>query len=298
MSMELVVALSTMFVAVALLSGAGASWVLWSSEQRHMRQALEGGTGVLLVQPETGRDSADRKRLGRFLAKSDKELAAARSRLARAGFQQPWAATVFSVCEKVALVAFGVPPLLLAHGSLAWLYAAIAAAIGYMLPGFILEHLVKRRTHDISNGLPDALDLLVLCLEAGVSLNQAIVRATGELEIAYPVLAEELRIVITEIRAGKTRIEALKGFEKRTKLDDVRALVSMLAQTERFGTSVAQALRTLASVGRTKRRQLAEERAGKLGVKLVFPLVFFIFPALYVVMLGSAALKLIHSFSH
>lgn len=163
--------------------------------------------------------------------------------------------------------------------------------LGYLLPGVVLGILVERRRKAIGHGLPDALDLLVLCLEAGVSLNQAIVRTAEELQIAYPALAEELQLVNTEIRAGKPRIEALKGLEKRTKLDSVRALVLVLAQTERFGTSVAQALKTLANDGRIKRRQLAEERAGKLGVKLVFPLVLCLFPPLYVVMIGAAIIK-------
>src|SRR4029078_9396977 len=117
-----------------------------------------------------------------------------------------------------------------------------------------------------------------------------------ELALAYPNLAEELRMVNVEGRAGKPRIEAFKNFADRTKVDDVRALVSMLIQTDRFGTSVAQALRTHAEVSRTKRRQRAEERAAKIGVKLVFPLVFFLFPAFYVVTLGPAVIQFVRVF--
>ena len=118
------------------------------------------------------------------------------------------------------------------------------------------------------------------------------VKASEELQIAYPALAEELRYVNTEIRAGKPRLEAFKNFAERTKVDDVRSLVAMLVQTDRFGTSIAQALRTFAETSRTKRRQGAEERAAKLGVKLVFPLVFCLFPAFYVVVLGPAVIKI------
>jgi tight adherence protein C len=118
------------------------------------------------------------------------------------------------------------------------------------------------------------------------------VKASEELAIAYPALAQELRLITTETRAGKPRLEAFKNFAARTGVDDVRALVAMLIQTDRFGTSIAQALRTHAEVSRTKRRQRAEERAAKLGVKLVFPLVFCLFPAMYVVVLGPAVIKI------
>jgi tight adherence protein C len=167
---------------------------------------------------------------------------------------------------------------------------------GAMVPGLWLTRQTKLRQKVIRNGLPDALDLLIVCLEAGSSLDQGIVKASDELEIAYPPLAEELRMVTTEIRAGRPRLEALKNLAARTKVDDVRALVAMLVQTDRFGTSVAQALRTHAETARIKRRQNAEERAAKLSVKLVFPLVFFLFPALYVVILGPAVIRIMNVF--
>jgi tight adherence protein C len=138
---------------------------------------------------------------------------------------------------------------------------------------------------------------LIVCLEAGLGIDQAISKCGDELALAYPALAEELRMVNVEGRAGKPRIEAFKNFADRTKVDDVRALVSMLVQTDRFGTSIAQALRTHADVSRTKRRQRAEEKAAKIGVKLVFPLVFCLFPAFYVVTLGPAILKFIEALS-
>jgi tight adherence protein C len=168
----------------------------------------------------------------------------------------------------------------------------VAALIGYMVPDLWLSRKINQRKRLIQNGLPDALDLLIVCVEAGSSLDQAILRTSEELEIALPAMAYELRTLATEIRAGKPRLEAFQDFAKRTNLDDVRALVTMLIQTDRFGTSIAQALRTHAETSRTKRRQRAEERAAKVGVKLVFPLVLCLLPALYVVCLGPVAVRI------
>ena len=140
------------------------------------------------------------------------------------------------------------------------------------------------------------LDLLIVCLEAGCALDQGIVKATDELELAYPALAEEFRMLITETRAGKPRLEAFRNLSARTGVEDIRSLVAMLVQTDRFGTSVSQALRTHAEVSRTKRRQRAEERAAKIGVKLVFPLVFLLFPAFFTVTLGPAIIRFVRVF--
>ena len=165
-----------------------------------------------------------------------------------------------------------------------------------MLPGLWLGRKTAQRQKQIRNGLPDALDLMIVCIEAGSGIDQAIIKTSDELDISHPALAEELRLVTTEIRAGKPRLEAFKNFASRTKVDDVRSLVAMLIQTDKFGTSVAQALRTHAEVSRTKRRQNAEERAAKIGVKLVFPLVFCLFPALYVAILGPAIIDYLRVF--
>jgi tight adherence protein C len=134
-----------------------------------------------------------------------------------------------------------------------------------------------------------------VCVEAGSSLDQAIVRASDELELALPALAQELRTVTSEIRAGKARVDAFHDFSRRTQLEDVRALVAMLTQTDRFGTSIAQALRSHAATSRTKRRQRAEERASKVGVKLVFPLALCLVPALYVVCLGPIIVRILRA---
>jgi tight adherence protein C len=169
---------------------------------------------------------------------------------------------------------------------------AFALALGYMAPDFWLSRRVKRRQHRLRLSLPDALDLLVICVEAGLGLDQAILRVAEELKHVHPQLSEELRIVNLEMRLGKTRIDALRSLSSRTGVDDIKALVAMLVQTERFGTSVAQSLRVHSDTLRIKRRQRAEEQAAKAPVKMVPVLVFFIFPALLVVILGPAVIAL------
>ena len=143
--------------------------------------------------------------------------------------------------------------------------------------------LAKRRQHRIRLSLPDALDLLVVSVEAGLGLDQALQRVGDELAFAHPDLSDELRLINLELRAGKARAEALHNLAERTGVDDLSSLVAMLVQTDKFGTSVAQSLRVHSETLRTKRRQRAEEAAAKTGVKMVFPLVFCIFPAIWVV---------------
>jgi tight adherence protein C len=173
-----------------------------------------------------------------------------------------------------------------------FLVFAVALLAGYLLPDMWLVWRVSRRQHRLRKGLPDALDLLVICVEAGLGLDQALLRVAEELRITHPELCEELQLVNLEMRVGKTRIEALRELAKRTGLDDIKALVSMLIQTERFGTSIAQSLRVHSDDLRMKRRQRAEEKAAKMSVKMVPVLVFFIFPALMVVILGPAVLQI------
>jgi tight adherence protein C len=168
-----------------------------------------------------------------------------------------------------------------------------AFGLGYVLPGIALARLAKRRQHRIRLGLADALDLLVVSVEAGLGLDQALLRVGEELSFAHPDLADELKLVNLELRAGKARVEALRNLAERTGVDDVASLVAMLVQTDKFGTSVAQSLRVHCETLRTKRRQRAEEAAAKTGVKMVFPLVFCIFPAIWVVTIGPAAIKFV-----
>jgi tight adherence protein C len=237
-------------------------------------------------------------RWSRLLPKSVKDMSRLERRLAGAGLHSTTTTVTLAALEILL-------PLILAsttlwwfgfRGVTGWAAAAVAGVLGYMLPGLWIDFKTGERRKQIRNGLPDVIDLLIVCLEAGSSLDQAVVKATEELALAYPALAEELRVVTTETRAGKPRLEAFKNLAERTKVEDIRALVAMLVQTDRFGTSVAMALRVMAGEMRTKRRQAAEERAAKVGVKLVFPLVFCLFPALFVVMLGPAVLQFMMAF--
>jgi tight adherence protein C len=179
-----------------------------------------------------------------------------------------------------------------------FLMFATALLLGYLLPDLWLTWRVRARQHKLRLALPDGLDLLVICVEAGLGLDQALMRVSQELRVAHPELSEELQLVNLEMRVGKTRLEALRELGQRTGLEDIKALVAMLIQTDRFGTSVAQALRVHSDELRMKRRQRAEEMAAKTTVKMVPVLVFFIFPALMVVILGPAVIAIMRQLLH
>jgi tight adherence protein C len=296
------VTLGAVFLSIALLIGLAGMYVMSRSSSRRRLSALSQPrattTGVVVVEEGALTDAPDPEwnRLLNALPTSRGSVKRLRRELALAGFESAKAGALLSLSELVLPVLLGVAPILMLEGSQRWFGAFVGAAIGYFGPGMLLSMRIKKRKKQVENGLADTLDLLVLCLEAGSSLDQALVKAGEELGVAYPALGDQLRILIAEMRAGKTRLEAFRGLSERTQVDDVRQLVAMLIQTDKFGTSVAQALRTHAEVCRTKRRQRAEERAQKVGVKLVFPLVFCLFPALYVVMLGPAYLQFMKVF--
>jgi len=175
--------------------------------------------------------------------------------------------------------------------------ALFGAGIGLLIPGIVLEKRIAYRAKQVMRGIPDALDLLVTCTEAGLGLNQALQRVADEIRVGHRELADELDVVTAEIGAGVNRGQALSGLYKRTGLDEIRGLVSMFNQTMRFGTSIADALRTYAEEFRDRRTQAAEEKAAKLGTKMIFPLVFCFFPAFFVVAMGPAGIKIIRVFN-
>ncbi len=172
----------------------------------------------------------------------------------------------------------------------------VFAAAGFILPGEVLHLLVGRRRRILRHALPDAIDLMVICVEAGLGLDQALVDVSKELAFSHPALSEELALVTFELRAGKRRAEALKNLADRTGEPEFKNLVGILIQADRFGTSIADALRTHAEFMRVKRRQVAEEKANKVGVKLVFPIFFFILPSMFLVTVGPALLQLLFQF--
>lgn len=173
-----------------------------------------------------------------------------------------------------------------------------AVILGFVLPEVWLLWRIQVRQHRLRMALPDGLDLLVICVEVGLGLDQSILRVAQELRLVHPELSDELHMVNLEMRVGKTRLEALRELARRTGLEDLKSLVAMLIQTERFGTSIAQSLRVYSDELRTRRRQKAEELAAKTTVKMVPPLVFFVFPALLAVILGPAVITLVRQFVH
>ena len=233
------------------------------------------------------------KKMGNVAPRSTKEQGKLQQRLITAGYRGNEALIVFfGIRLACALAAFAVMmSSVFVRPSLP--FALAACGLGYLLPSMALGRLAKKRQHRIRLGLADALDLLVVSVEAGLGLDQAIQRVGEELTFAHPDLAYELRMINLELRAGKARVEALRNLASRTGVDDIESLVAMLVQTDKFGTSVAQSLRVHSETVRTKRRQRAEEAAAKTGAKMVFPLVICIFPAIWVVTLGPAIIKFI-----
>jgi tight adherence protein C len=233
------------------------------------------------------------KRVGEKVPRSPKEMGSLRLRLVQAGYRRDEALTLFfgiRVVFALALFALFSSPIFMRPNLM---FALGGLGVGYVLPGMVLARMAKRRAHRIRLSLADMLDLLVVSVEAGLGLDQALQRVGSELAFAYPELSSELKLINLELRAGKPRAEALRNLADRTGVDDLSSLVTMLIQTDKFGTSVAQSLRVYSETLRTKRRQRAEEAAAKTGVKMVFPLVFCIFPAIWVVTIGPAAIKFV-----
>lgn len=227
------------------------------------------------------------------------EESALRTRFMNAGWRNPVAPTLF-FASKTALALLGpaivgvlvaLSVIVLSGGKLMFLLL-LSATVGYYLPNMTLNHIASRRKREIFETLPDALDLLTVCVEAGLSLERAFVKVAGEIHIKSVTLAQELQIVLMEMRAGFSKEKALRNFALRSGVDDVDTLVAMLIQSERFGTSVGDSLRVYSENLRNKRRVLAEECAAKIGLKLLFPLIFCIFPTLLMVLLGPAVMQL------
>ena len=233
------------------------------------------------------------KRFGAMAPQSRSEMGKLQQRLVTAGYRQHEAVAIFFGIRlgcALAIFALLATPIVMKPNLL---MALLGCGAGYLLPSMALGRMAKKRQHQIRLGLPDALDLMVVSVEAGLGLDQAIQRVGVELASAHQELSDELRLIGLELRAGKARIDALHNFAERTGVDDIISLVAMLVQTDKFGTSVAQSLRVHSDTVRTKRRQRAEEAAAKIGVKMVFPLVFCIFPSIWVVTIGPAVIKFI-----
>jgi len=246
------------------------------------------------------------KRLG-YLAKpkTEEEVSQFQKPLARIGYRGAYATAIFFGIKVLLAIVLPAMFLLLkllagiAMDQLAFMITPILLAlIGFYLPNLWLKLKIDARKEKIMEGFPDALDLLVICVEAGMGLDQAINRVGEEMKLSCPPISEEFKTLNMEMRMGKSRRDALKNMAARTELDDVNSLVTLLIQTDQFGTSIAQALRVHSDSMRVQRRQRAEEKAAKLPVKLLIPLVLFIFPALFVVILGPAMIQIYHVLVH
>jgi tight adherence protein C len=237
--------------------------------------------------------------LEKVIPKSLSEISVVQQRLIRAGFREDSSVKFFYGSKVVVIVALCLTVTLTGLAAKSPLIFYIAAVgLGYLAPDFWLGRRISSRQSRIRLTLPDLLDLLVICVEAGLGIDQATARAATELAPTHPVIADELDIVVLEQRAGRPRAEAWRHMAERTDVEVVRNLVSMLVQSEQFGTSIAKTLRTHSETLRTQRIQTVEEMAAKTTVKLIFPLVLFIFPCLFLVTLGPAVILMSDEFQN
>jgi tight adherence protein C len=231
--------------------------------------------------------------------KTEAEVGKLRAKLNYAGFRSETAPSIFlglkTVCLGVGFLAGG-GTLLLTKGvtTEAIMYTVGIAGVSFYLPEVILWFFKKSRQDNIFFGLPDALDLMVVCVEAGLGLDQAMRKVSEEMKKTYAIISEEFGLCNLQLQMGRARNEVLHELGARTGVDDLKALSAILIQADKFGTSVAQALRVQSDSMRVRRRQLAEEKAAKTAVKLIFPLVLFIFPAIFIVLVGPAAITMIN----
>ncbi len=233
----------------------------------------------------------------KVLPKSTQEVSVIQKRLIRAGYRSDSAVRIFygaKVLVPLALCAVITVTRFSNHGG--FFVYILAVGLGYLLPDFWLGNRIKARQLNIRIGMPELLDLMVICIEAGLSLDQALARSSEELRLSQPEIADELGLLILEQRAGRPRVDCWKHFGDRVDIDIVRALVSAVIQADQFGTSIAKTLRVYSDGLRVHRRQAVEEMAAKTTIKLVFPLVLFIFPSLFVVALGPAIIVMVESF--
>lgn len=236
-----------------------------------------------------------------ILPSAEKERSEIRDQLVHAGYRAPNSLTIFYSVKTVLAISFPATVLLTAplfpniSTGQVMFFAMLFAGVGIVVPNIFLRNAVEKRKKRLRAGFPDSLDLLVVCVESGLGLAAAIQRVAEELSVSHDELADELTLVNSEIRAGIERSVALKNLAHRTGLEDIRGLVTLLSQSMRFGTSIADTLRIYAEEFRDKRMQLAEEMAAKVGTKLIFPLVLCLFPAFFVVAIGPAILKILEA---
>ncbi len=242
--------------------------------------------------------------VSKYLLPADqKERNVTEERLMHAGFVSPGVVSAFYGIRIVLFVTLPSLAILIVPATFPELTPkqvlisiAITGLCAFLIPSMVLDRLILNRKRKLRNAFPDALDLLIVCVEAGMGLNPALQRVAEELDVSHPELAAEFALVTAEIRAGIDRVESLKNLAKRTGLEDINGMVSLLAQSMRFGTSVAETLRVYSEDFRDRRMQAAEEAAAKIGTKMIFPMVLCLFPAFFVVAIGPAILKVLEAF--
>lgn len=303
--------MGSLFLFMVIVIAAIGNWIFGGNATIDRRlkdiQGLGGGMEKSRRKPEQDGEFSVKwlKPVAKLALPDDKwQQSRMRTRLVRAGFRNSQALTLFFSAKvllafllpTLCIIAMVVNPHLFTQRH--WAIAALvsSALLGFFLPNMVLRHKEEERHRHLSEVFPDVMDLLVVCVEAGLSLDAAIKKVGEEFKFASPDMSDELLLVNLEIRAGKARIEALKSLAERTALEEMQALVSILIQAEHFGTSIADALRAHADDMRDIRIQTAREKAAKLPVKMAFPILVFIFPALFLVILGPAVIQIYTGF--
>lgn len=265
------------------------------------RSKARGGSSATLLRDQQRIQEKMAQAASRFAAplqpKDKDEISKLRVKMLNAGYRHPQASQVYLGARFAGLLlglAASVPPVVahLGMNQKGMLCIGFASALGFYLPNLVVASIIKKRQEAIFLGLPDALDLMVVCVEAGLGFDAAMRRVTCELASSCPVLCDELNITNFQMQMGRPRKDALRELGVRTGVEDVRSLAAVIIQAEKFGSSIGTALRVQSESMRTRRRQLAEERAAKTAVKIMIPLILFIFPGVFVVLVGPAAMKI------
>jgi tight adherence protein C len=303
--MLLLIAISTfVFISLGMM---GAYWLLnkpQSAATERLKRLGESGpsmaTGSISIVEDRSSELAERlaSPLSKLLPPSASEVKKLQKQLMQAGIRSSSAPMMFRAFHLLSMAAF--PAIVALACALtarplanATFYILIAFVVGFFLPRYVLGKMVRSRQQQVRWGLADALDLMVISIEAGLGLNAAMMKVATELKEVHPDICDEFELANLEIRVGRDREEALRNLAERTGVDDLRSLVAMLIQTDKFGSSIGKAIRAYSDSLRTKRRQRAEQAAQKAAVKLLLPLACFLFPTLFIAILGPAALQLI-----
>jgi tight adherence protein C len=294
-------AIFAFLAAFLLMSSLGLLLFYRYTPQRRLSQVVSRAedSSILhsIVPPATSRLERLVKPFQKIVPRNPADVSTVQKRLARAGYREESYINIFYSSKVL------VPGALCVLATVTQVYTysplfvyALAAGLGFLAPDFWLNNRIAARKTALRLGLPEALDLLVICVEAGLSVDKATMRTAEELRISQPAIADELNLIYLEQRAGRPRAEAWKHIGERTDVDTIRSLASILIQADKFGTSVGKTLRAYSETLRTRRRQDAEEKAATTTVKLTFPLVLFIFPSLFVVTLGPSMIVMLEGF--